>query len=51
MGAVIVLGRRTVFVDGWQPEIPKIILMLATLAIRWPEGQREVVALHERWFA
>ncbi|MBI3468079.1 MAG: chromate transporter [Planctomycetes bacterium] len=34
-GAVIVLGRRTVLVDGWEPDIPKMVMMLTTLAILW----------------
>ena len=34
-GAVIVLGRRTVLVNGWEPEIPKVVVMLTTLAILW----------------
>lgn len=32
-GACIVLGRRTVFVDGWAPEYPKIIILLVTVGL------------------
>jgi chromate transporter len=32
-GACIVLGRRTVFVDGWSPEYPKIIILLVTVGL------------------
>ncbi len=32
-GAVIVLGRRTIFEHGWNPEIPKVVLLLTTLAL------------------
>ncbi len=34
-GAVIVLGRRTIFGDTWTPDIFKIAVMLVTLAILW----------------
>ncbi|MSR60635.1 MAG: chromate transporter [Planctomycetaceae bacterium] len=34
-GAVVVLGRRTIFEDGWSPEIPKVVLLLATMALLW----------------
>ncbi|MBI3464888.1 MAG: chromate efflux transporter, partial [Planctomycetes bacterium] len=34
-GAVVVLGRRTLFENGWWPEIPKVILLLATVALLW----------------
>jgi chromate transporter len=34
-GAVIVLGRRTIFGVGWSPEIPKILILLATVALLW----------------
>jgi chromate transporter len=34
-GAVIVLGRRTIFENGWEPDVFKVALMLATLAILW----------------
>jgi chromate transporter len=34
-GAVVVLGRRTLFVEGWKPDWFKVALMLATLAILW----------------
>ncbi|MGD9853778.1 MAG: chromate transporter [Planctomycetaceae bacterium] len=32
-GACIVLGRRTILPDGWTPEIPKVGLLLITLAL------------------
>jgi chromate transporter len=32
-GAVVVLGRRTLFVAGWQPEIVKVVLFAITLAV------------------
>jgi chromate transporter len=32
-GAVIVLGRRTIFENGWRPDLFKLGLMLITLAI------------------
>jgi chromate transporter len=32
-GACIVLGRRTIFVDGWTPEIPKILILLVTTGL------------------
>ena len=32
-GAVLVLGRRTIFPDGWSPEWPKIALLLVTLGL------------------
>lgn len=32
-GACIVLGRRTIFEEGWTPEIPKIVLLLATIGL------------------
>src|SRR5204862_4949629 len=32
-GAVIVLGRRTIFEHGWKPDLFKVALTLATLAI------------------
>jgi len=34
-GAVIVLGRRTLFVEGFHPEWIKIAVCLATLALLW----------------
>lgn len=33
-GAVVVLGRRTVF-DGWTPDVFKIVVLLATVALMW----------------
>jgi chromate transporter len=32
-GACVVLGRRTLFGNGWTPEFPKLVLMLATMAL------------------
>jgi chromate transporter len=32
-GAVVVLGRRTLLVDGWQPEVVKVVLFAVTLAV------------------
>lgn len=32
-GACVVLGRRTIFEDGWTPEIPKIVLLLMTIGL------------------
>ena len=32
-GAVLVLGRRTIFGDGWSPEIPKVVILLVTLGL------------------
>jgi chromate transporter len=32
-GAVVVLGRRTIFENGWKPDLFKVALMLVTLAI------------------
>jgi chromate transporter len=32
-GAVIVLGRRTLLIDGWQPEVIKIVLFCVTMAV------------------
>ena len=32
-GAVLVLGRRTIFESGWNPEWPKVVLLLATVAL------------------
>ena len=34
-GAVVVLGRRTLFVDGWSPELPKLIIFVATSVLLW----------------
>jgi len=30
-GACVVLGRRTILGDGWTPEWPKVVLLLATM--------------------
>lgn len=32
-GACIVLGRRTIFENGWTPQIPKIVLLLVTIGL------------------
>ena len=32
-GACLVLGRRTVLVNGWTPEIPKIVILLITIGL------------------
>ena len=32
-GACVVLGRRTIFENGWMPEIPKIALLLITIGL------------------
>lgn len=32
-GAVLVLGRRTIFADGWSPECPKVAVLLVTLGL------------------
>jgi chromate transporter len=32
-GACLVLGRRTIFANGWTPEIPKVIILLATIGL------------------
>ncbi len=32
-GACVVLGRRTIFDNGWTPEIPKIVLLLITIGL------------------
>lgn len=32
-GAVIVLGRRTIFENGWKPDLFKVALMLVTVAL------------------
>lgn len=34
-GAVIVLGRRTLFAEGWSPETPKLIIFGATTLLLW----------------
>ena len=35
VGAVIVLGRRTLFGTGWSPDIAKVLILLATVALLW----------------
>lgn len=32
-GACIVLGSRTIFENGWTPEIPKIVLLMVTMGL------------------
>jgi chromate transporter len=32
-GACVVLGRRTIFENGWTPEIPKVLLLLITIGL------------------
>lgn len=32
-GACVVLGRRTIFHDGWNPEVPKILLFAVTIGL------------------
>jgi chromate transporter len=32
-GSCVVLGRRTIFEDGWTPELPKVLLLLATVGL------------------
>ena len=32
-GAVVVLGRRTMLDDAWQPQWPKVLILLATLGL------------------
>jgi chromate transporter len=32
-GAVVVLGRRTIFEHGWTPEVPKLVMWLLTVAV------------------
>jgi len=32
-GAVVVLGRRTILDDAWQPQWPKVLILLATLGL------------------
>ena len=35
-GAVVVLGRRTLFESGqWTPELPKVVVLLVTVALLW----------------
>jgi chromate transporter len=34
-GAVIVLGRRTIFGDGYTPDILKVFLLAATIGLLW----------------
>jgi chromate transporter len=32
-GAVLVLGRRTIFAEGWNPEWPKIVVLMVALGL------------------
>ena len=32
-GACVVLGRRTIFESGWTPEVPKVVILLVTVAL------------------
>lgn len=32
-GSVLVLGRRTIFENGWTPQVPKIVLLCVTLGL------------------
>lgn len=32
-GSCVVLGRRTIFTGGWNPEIPKIVILLITIGL------------------
>ena len=32
-GACVVLGRRTIFENGWMPEVPKVVLLVVTLGL------------------
>lgn len=32
-GACVVLGRRTIFPDGYSPDVPKVVLLLVTLGL------------------
>jgi len=32
-GACVVLGRRTIFENGWTPELPKIVILLVTMGL------------------
>jgi chromate transporter len=32
-GAVVVLGRRTILDDAWQPQWPKVLILLATMGL------------------
>jgi chromate transporter len=34
-GSVIVLGRRTLFLEGWTPDVFKVVLFLATVSLLW----------------
>jgi chromate transporter len=46
-GACVVLGRRTIFSEGWIPEIPKVILLLLTigLLVRFKKVPEPVIVL------
>lgn len=32
-GACVVLGRRTIFPEGWSPDVPKVVVLLVTLGL------------------
>ncbi|MEJ7591082.1 MAG: chromate transporter [Planctomycetaceae bacterium] len=32
-GACVVLGRRTIFENGWEPQLPKVILLVVTICL------------------
>lgn len=32
-GACVVLGRRTIFENGWIPDVPKLVLLLVTIGL------------------
>lgn len=34
-GAVVVLGRRTIFANGWTPEVPRLLILGVTLFVLW----------------
>lgn len=46
-GACVVLGRRTIFTDGWTPEAPKVALLLVTvgLLLTWKKLPEPLVVL------
>ncbi len=46
-GAVVVLGRRTIFEHGWTPDLFKVALMLATLVIllKWRKIPEPLIIL------
>lgn len=46
-GSVVVLGRRTIFDDAWQPQLPKIVILAATLMVvtRWKKVPEPMIVL------